>query len=68
MIAWFVANQESTFYSSKAFTDIIQTLQVNPRLARMKEHNNRLSLIFQNVIKVQDALFALDSLKSKMEN
>lgn len=63
MIAWFIANQESAFYASSRFSSIIKALQFNPKLARMKENNNRLSLVFQNVAKVQDALYALEELE-----
>lgn len=59
MIGQFATNQESPYYQSEAFTNVLQFVQQNPRLARMREKNNRLSLAFDNITKVDHAIKAI---------
>jgi transcription-repair coupling factor (superfamily II helicase) len=64
MIAWLVFQQESEFYSSQTFSKIIQYLQVNPKVAKLKEVKSKLLLNFGNIKSIE---VALDKLQ-KMHN
>ena len=49
LIAYFVSDQNSSFYESETFTNILNFVQKNPTLFRMKEGNNKLTLIRDQV-------------------
>jgi transcription-repair coupling factor (superfamily II helicase) len=56
MIGLFVANQESPFYSSPIFSNIIQYLAQNPSKGILKEKNNTLRIVFENVTSLEVAI------------
>jgi len=56
MACYFVQNQESSFYTSDAFTDILNFIKTNPEGYSMKEANNKLMLYINNVEDVGCAL------------
>jgi transcription-repair coupling factor (superfamily II helicase) len=58
MICYFVANQNSPFYQSESFTKVLRYVQSNYD-AKMKENNNKLTLSFEPVRSVQDAIARL---------
>ncbi|MCE2772407.1 MAG: transcription-repair coupling factor [Bacteroidetes bacterium] len=58
MICYFVANQNSPYYQSEAFTKVLRYVQSNYD-AKMKETNNKLTLSFEPVRSVQDAIARL---------
>ncbi|MEW6468532.1 MAG: transcription-repair coupling factor [Bacteroidota bacterium] len=62
MICHFVNNQQSPFYQSRLFTDIIAFVQKHPRECSMKEVNNKLTLTFGSVHSVSDAISHLSKL------
>ena len=37
LVGYFITNQESSFYQSPAFSEVIQYVQNNPRIVKMKE-------------------------------
>ena len=49
MICYFIADQQSAYYQSEAFTRVLAYVQQNPGKCRMKEKLNKLSLSFENV-------------------
>ena len=59
MIGYFVADQQSDFYQSPAFTKILQFVQQNPDLCRIKEKETRnglrLLLSFQHIHSIDKA-------------
>jgi len=59
MIAYFVANPQSSFFESEQFGHILKHIQLNPKSCQMKERNNKLSLVFENVSEVEMALHHL---------
>jgi transcription-repair coupling factor (superfamily II helicase) len=63
MISYFISDQGSPFYKSEVFSGILAAIQKNPRLFRMKEGNNKLSLIIDEIITVYDAKVKLSMLK-----
>jgi len=60
MIAYFVANPQSSFFESEQFGHILKYIQLNPKACQMKERNNKLSLVFENVSEVEIALHHLE--------
>jgi transcription-repair coupling factor (superfamily II helicase) len=56
MIGYFIANQESPFYQSEQFNKVLMFLRDNPTKATMKQKNDKLSLVFENVKSVDAAI------------
>jgi transcription-repair coupling factor (superfamily II helicase) len=62
MICYFVSNQQSPFYQSSDFLNIIQFVQKNNSSCKMKEMNNKLTLIFDNIPDVETAGHIFDKI------
>jgi transcription-repair coupling factor (superfamily II helicase) len=62
MIGYFVSNQDSPLYKSKVFTRILSFVQKQPRLFRMKEQNNKLTLACEPIHSVAAACELLRTL------
>ncbi|MHA6278802.1 transcription-repair coupling factor [Salinimicrobium sp. CAU 1759] len=71
LIGYFIADQQSRFYQSKAFTRVLQYVQTHPQSCTMKEKNTRsglrLLLTFEKVTSVDKALKVLQPLDVKAE-
>jgi transcription-repair coupling factor (superfamily II helicase) len=65
LVGYFIANQESLFYQSPQFTTVLKYIQTNPHTCKMKERNDKLSLVFENVNNVREAI---DLLEPILEN
>ncbi len=63
MINYFVANQNSLYYQSPVFTQVLNFVQQNPRSCAMKESQGKLTLTFRNVTSIQDAMRILTAIK-----
>ncbi len=67
LIGYFIADQQSDFYQSPVFTRVLQFVQANSRVCKMKEKQTRnglrLLLVFENINKVEKALKVLQPLK-----
>jgi len=63
LVGYFVADQQSGFYQSAAFTKVLDYVQAHPQQVKMKEKQTRsglrLLLSFQNIKSVNDALRVL---------
>ncbi|MFA9391041.1 MAG: transcription-repair coupling factor [Prolixibacteraceae bacterium] len=55
MICHFISDQDSLFYKSPTFTTVIQWIQNNHGKCKIKETNDRLSLVFEKVKNVGKA-------------
>jgi transcription-repair coupling factor (superfamily II helicase) len=62
MICYFIADQQSPFYQSPAFTKVLQFVQKNPGKCRMKEKKDKLSLSFDKVKTIQAAKMILEEI------
>jgi transcription-repair coupling factor (superfamily II helicase) len=62
LTGYFVSNQDSEYYQSPQFTSILKFVQSNPRRCRMKESKEKLSITFNQVETVFDALELLKEL------
>jgi len=60
MIGYFVSKQDSPFYQSSIFTNVLNFIQLNPPDAKMNERNAKLRLIFENVDSVSKAIRNLE--------
>jgi len=72
LIGYFISDQQSSFYQSPAFSKILQFVQSNPSVCKMKEKNTRtglrLLLTFENIKNIDDALRALQPFEIKIES
>ncbi|MFO7659184.1 MAG: transcription-repair coupling factor, partial [Bacteroidales bacterium] len=64
MINYFVSNQQAVFYKSATFASILNYVQKQPSLFKLKESNNKLQLHLEKIRSVYDAI----SILSKMAN
>jgi transcription-repair coupling factor (superfamily II helicase) len=66
MIGYFISDQQSDFYQSQRFTQVLQFVQRRPDLAKMKEKQTpnglRLLLTFENVKSVNKALELINNI------
>lgn len=67
MIGYFVAKQDSPYYQSTTFTQVLQFIQTNPRGVKMNERNNKLRLIFEDVKSISVAIDGLNRIGIKVE-
>lgn len=67
MVAYFISDQQSEYYQSGKFRKVLQFVQQNPTLCKMKEKQTRsglrLLLSFENIKTVERALEVLSLLK-----
>ncbi len=56
MLAYFISNKESLYYQSSVFSSILEFLQKQPDICTMKEKNNKLSLNFENIKCLKEAI------------
>jgi transcription-repair coupling factor (superfamily II helicase) len=64
MAGYFVSNQQSPYYQSEAFTRVLSYVQRNPKASRMKESKDKLTLIFENIKTINEAISALEPVLS----
>jgi len=67
MVAYFISDQQSDYYQSGKFRKVLQFVQQNPTLCKMKEKETRnglrLLLSFENIKTVKRALEVLEQLR-----
>jgi len=65
-LGYFISDQQSDFYQSAAFTQVLKYVQSNPQTCRLKEKQTRnglrLLLVFDEVVNVTKALNAISPL------
>ncbi|MDR1879247.1 MAG: transcription-repair coupling factor [Bacteroidales bacterium] len=62
LIGYFLSDPESIYYQGKQFLQIIQVLRQRPTLAYMRENGNKLTIIFDKVHSVENAIHALQQI------
>ncbi|MCB0376735.1 MAG: transcription-repair coupling factor, partial [Sinomicrobium sp.] len=69
MTGYFIADQQSDYYQSSRFKELLNTVQANPGLCKIKEKETRkglrLLLIFDHIATVEKALEALSPFTAK---
>jgi len=68
LTAHFISSQDSAYFNSGTFRNILAYIQVHPAICRMKETPARLSLSVRGVRTVYDALVLLRQLLQEGEN
>ncbi|MCH2234927.1 MAG: transcription-repair coupling factor [Crocinitomicaceae bacterium] len=63
MIGYFITKQESPYFQSPRFTQVLKFIQTNPSDCKMDEKNNKLRLVFTNVEGIEKALRNLDRIQ-----
>ena len=68
MIGYFIADQQSPYYQTETFTRVLQFVQQNMAICKMKEKETkqglRLLLTFDNITSIDEALSSLQSILS----
>ena len=67
LIGYFTSKQDSPYYQSPAFTGVLQFVQQNPRICRIKQSQDKLSLSFESIKNVKEAIKTLTSLAVKSQ-
>lgn len=65
--AYFLQNKNSAYFQTKTFTSVLQFVQNNPRLCKMKEEKGKLSLTLLQVDSVEEANRLLERISVKEE-
>ncbi|MFL5765217.1 MAG: transcription-repair coupling factor [Bacteroidia bacterium] len=59
MTGYFIPNQKSPYYQSETFTKVLKFVQHNARTCKMKENNGKLSLSFDHIKTIDEAINVL---------
>ncbi len=62
MICYFISDQQSPFYQSALFMQIVQYVQKSKTKGQMRERNHKLTLTFSNVPNVETAGYILEEM------
>lgn len=60
MVGYFIQNQKSPYYQSEVFTKILKFVQSHPKSCKMKEANGKLSLSFDTISSISEAINKLN--------
>lgn len=64
MIGYFVANSQSKYYDSEQFTRVLQYIQRQPKDCKLSEKNDRLRVIYSNVMTMDQAFERLNEINN----
>ncbi|MFW6249316.1 MAG: TRCF domain-containing protein, partial [Bacteroidota bacterium] len=67
MIAYFVTDQESPYYQSPVFKNILENIQKDHKKYNLEEKNNKLTLSFNNITDIYKAWDALSEIYQKQK-
>ena len=56
MNGWFITNKNSPFYQSETFSKILSFVQNNPKICQMKQGEEKLSLLIENIKNIDAAI------------
>ncbi len=62
---YFISNSESGYFQTSRFANVLQFVQANPRLCKMKEEKSKLSLSFTSIQTVEEAIRVFDRILEK---
>lgn len=66
MVGHFISNPDSEYFQSKTFTSVLNFVKVHHRKVRMRENKQRLTLTFDNIKSINDAILALKPVLDEM--
>lgn len=64
LIGYFISNPDSPYFQSTRFTNVLNFVQQNQRTCKMKEKNDKLSLVFENVSSIHQAIELIEPMLS----
>jgi transcription-repair coupling factor (superfamily II helicase) len=64
MIGYFVANSQSKYYDSPQFTQVLKYVQQQPKDCKLSEKNDRLRMLYSNVMSMDQAFERLKEIGS----
>jgi transcription-repair coupling factor (superfamily II helicase) len=64
MICYFPSNQKSAYFESDAFTNVLIYIQSNPKNCKMSERNNKLRLIYSDILSISEAIGEIRKIKT----
>jgi transcription-repair coupling factor (superfamily II helicase) len=64
MMGYFVANSQSKYYDSPVFTQVLKYVQTQPKDCKLSEKNDRLRMIWSNVMNMDQAFTRLQEIVS----
>ncbi|HPS46777.1 MAG TPA: transcription-repair coupling factor, partial [Bacteroidales bacterium] len=67
LIGFFIADESSAYYQTDIFSKVLNYVKENSKTCRMKEGNNKLTLAFENIKSISEAIQVLNQLY-KIEN
>ena len=67
LIGFFIADESSSYYQTDIFSQVLNYVKENSKSCKMKEGNNKLSLAFENIKSISEAIRVLNQLY-KVEN
>ena len=56
MVCYFIANPQSPFYDSPEFKRVLKYVQVNPIDCKLSEKNDKLRMIYTNILTIDQAV------------
>jgi len=65
LTGFFLSDPESAYFQSETFTNVLKYVQLNHKAANMREKNDKLTLTFNKIFTVYDALEAIRPLLQK---
>ncbi|TNE55651.1 MAG: transcription-repair coupling factor [Bacteroidetes bacterium] len=63
MVCYFLSNPQSAYYESQQFQNLLNYIQSQPTNCRLSEKNDKLRLIYQQVVSIQHALKRLSEIQ-----
>ena len=64
LIANFISNPTSEYFSSELFAKVLQYIQFHPQTCKMKQQNDKLSITFHNIPSIIEAIKVIDEIFS----
>jgi transcription-repair coupling factor (superfamily II helicase) len=68
MIVHFVANQQSPYFKSDTFMNLLRSITAQPQKFVLRQNNNRLAMTVRAINSIESAWQTLHSLRSNSEN
>jgi transcription-repair coupling factor (superfamily II helicase) len=68
MICYFIADPDSTFYTSNDFTHVLHYIQTHQRVCQLRQNKDKLYLTILHVESVQKGIQILSEFQGKEEN
>lgn len=65
MVCYFISNPQSKFYDSAIFQQVLRYIQSNPKDCKLSEKNDKLRLLYSNVLTIDGAVKRLNEISGQ---